>query len=119
MERDIYLERLVLRRLTKWWDDHVVARTPPDPGDPGYLKQLQSNGSTIMPADIFDELLLVELEVAQREKKEAVDKYEDCVDAVKRRIGDYDGIEVKTLGRATWKTGKPGRRTFRTSWETT
>ena len=72
-----------------------------------------------MPADIFDELLLVELEVAQREKKEAEAKYENCMNAVKRRIGDYDGIEVKTLGRATWKTGKTGRRTFRTSWETT
>ena len=119
VERDIYLERLVRQRLRKWWDDHVETRTPPDPGDPGYLKQLKSNGSTIVPADIFDELLLVELEVAQREKKEAEAKYENCMNAVKRRIGDYDGIEVKTLGRATWKTGKTGRRTFRTSWEKT
>ena len=95
----------------EWWEQHVVARVPPDP-DGSRALRLRASAATEVPSATPEQQLIASRALAAKRDREAADaRYREECDHLARSMGDQRGITA-----ATWRFGlRPGRRT--TAWQ--
>jgi len=118
IERDLALEHEILRRLSAFWEDHVIARVPPPldstPASDRLLKHLYpAAGQFVRQATAREAALLDEF----RELRIRYSGVEEAYDAIENRVKELIGTD-KGLdwigGRVLWGSVS-GRR--RTNWK--
>ena len=105
--RDLELEKSMIKTLTSWWKAHVLAGIPPEPSDPAdesrYLKNLfPRNVGERKEADEEIQEVASKLEKALEYMTVAEERVEMCRNALKKYIGDADGVDGDGW-KATWK----------------
>ena len=104
VKRDQNLEQTMLKELEAWWQRHVVARVPPDPITAKDLTiAYPQNMGTIVKATI-DEIEQINKLKALRAEIAVLEAQEEAFQiALKKKIGEADGLIYEGNVLATWK----------------
>jgi predicted phage-related endonuclease len=123
------LGQVIYRTAKKFWEEHVLRRTPPAPSaDPAWKEFFRhfypEATRPLEEATPGETRLFLDLWVAHRRLKKAEEDYESIVNALKLQIGEREGIQgvltdmIDTEGRVadlawkvTWKATKPIQKT--------
>jgi predicted phage-related endonuclease len=112
IERDLELEELLINHALKFWQEHVVSKTPPKPTTP-------NDAALLFPQHVQDSKIEANLELLA-----SYEKYRDLIaqsqslngecERLKTEILSYMGqAECLTFGGktlATWKCAKTSQR---------
>ena len=112
-ERDDEFIDLMTNKLVKFWTDHVLTKTPPEPTTESDLKALYPShipDKTIEAANGMDEQIN-QLILLKGEIKVLTDSKKEMELLIKKEMGDAEAIMQGDDILVTWKQGKE-RKTF-------
>lgn len=110
VEADRELQEMLLEREHDFWFEHVMKRVPPDPETEDDLKtEFPRSRGNLVEVDDETADLVRELAALKTQLKTMEARKDDMAIAIKRAIGDADGIEHDGKVLATWKSAKPSR----------
>lgn len=117
---DHELQAWMLDYAERWWRTHVTGGVPPSiDGSSQVTDWLRSrfprDTAPIRPATPREDVLMLELQHAEREAARWGGEEEALRNSLRQSIGDAGGIE-SPAGRVTWKADKNGKRTLKTKW---
>jgi len=113
VDRDDEICTALLSTEEKWWNDHVVARVPPEPmsvDDMARAWPIDSGREIIAPEDIAS--ACYDLSQVREELKQLDEKKRLLELRIKKAMGDAATLISPDGSRlATWKSSKPTKRT--------
>jgi predicted phage-related endonuclease len=119
VERDLDVERIMLRRAHDWWKRYLVGdERPPISGSELAHRWLQKkhprhNRSDVRAAD-FDQAAMLDEYAGVRDEEDCVKERRALLEAqIKEQIGDHEGLKWPR-GKFTWKLSKDSQIT---DWE--
>lgn len=123
VERDEELQAWMLEEAEAWWARHVVAKVPPpldgsDTAKEWLRRRFPRDTQPAREATLGEDLMLLDLKVAEAGKAIAEADYEVARQRVEEAIGEAGGI-YSPAGKVTWRANKLNRRTFKTQWKGT
>lgn len=117
---DRELQADMLEFATKWWERHVVRGEQPSLDGSSQAKQWLRNkfpqDSGVRRDAVGSEIrLMVELELAEEEKRRAHQRFDDVANQLRLSMMDAYRLDGPN-GHVTWKTDARGNKAFRTRW---
>ena len=114
IERDLDLESMILDEVSRWWRDHVIADTPPDPSTEIEARQRWASHHAGKTVEISDQgtAMLREYRAAKAREKAAADEAQAIRDQLIPTFADAEVITDSAGTKlATFKANKPSART--------
>ena len=113
LSRDLELESMLLDEASRWWRDHVVADTPPDPSSEAEARQRWAahQPGKVLDVDACTADLLREYAAAKAREKAIESEIKAIRDRLIPALADADAVAFGGATLATYRANKASQRT--------